>query len=294
MRLNYLISETLQRMDDDFIIELTLALITYSGAKISGNYAKSTNELAEWIFWFDELSLSEGPVFKLIAGGLHRHKVEVFMGSFSTPIIQQIQTSSDYQVANAEDFISLVKNAGFSIAVDKFNSTHLSHLAPNRTAFSATKTKVKDHLNKQSVLQTVTKVIAPMVSAVAELIGYEEVGPLSDLDESEGAFEGAISIRVIHARERSTRNRQLCFGFHGEVCFVCGFSPVEVYGEGISILEVHHKQPLSSLDSPKHFSAKRDLIPLCPNCHRAIHTQRPIPLTPEELKAKLVKADYAG
>lgn len=280
-------------MDDDLIVELTLALMTYSGAKISGSYAKNTNEIAEWNFWFDELSFNEGPVFKLIAEGLHRHKVVILMGSLSTPIIEQIQTCSESQVAIAEDFISLVKNAEFSIEVDAFNSTHLSQLVPNKTAFSATKTKVKDHINKASIHQTVIKVVAPMVSAVAELIGYEEVSHLNDFDVSDGDFEGAISVRVIYARERSSRNRQLCFGFHGEICFVCGFSPMKVYGEGVSILEVHHKQPLSSVDSSTHFSAKRDLIPLCPNCHRAIHTQRPLPLTPEELKAKLVMTDHA-
>jgi 5-methylcytosine-specific restriction protein A len=65
---------------------------------------------------------------------------------------------------------------------------------------------------------------------------------------------------------------------------VCGLEPRRVYGEAGSIIEVHHLEPVSSLVEPRPYDPRTDLVPLCPTCHRALHTRRPIPLSIEELK----------
>jgi 5-methylcytosine-specific restriction protein A len=47
---------------------------------------------------------------------------------------------------------------------------------------------------------------------------------------------------------------------------------------------VHHLEPVASLDVPRVYNPATDLIPLCPNCHRAVHSRAPVPYQPEELK----------
>ncbi len=53
------------------------------------------------------------------------------------------------------------------------------------------------------------------------------------------------------------RYRVVAFKHHGEKCVVCGFDKV---------LEVHH------LDKNRDNNSKENLVPLCPNHHRMIHT----------------------
>ena len=45
-------------------------------------------------------------------------------------------------------------------------------------------------------------------------------------------------------------------------------------------------EPLADLDQPRAYDPSTDLIPLCPNCHRAIHRQTPT-LSPDELRELL-------
>ena len=46
---------------------------------------------------------------------------------------------------------------------------------------------------------------------------------------------------------------------------------------------MHHIIPISEINEIYTVDPKQDLIPVCPNCHRALHSQRP-PVTIEELK----------
>ncbi len=104
-------------------------------------------------------------------------------------------------------------------------------------------------------------------------------------DDKQPNLEGAISRSVVNRRERNPRNRLLCIRIHGEVCTVCGLDPRVLYGDAGTIIEVHHLEPLALLVKPKPYDPCTDLVPLCPSCHRAVHTRRPIPLSIEELKA---------
>ncbi|MOA48213.1 HNH endonuclease [compost metagenome] len=64
----------------------------------------------------------------------------------------------------------------------------------------------------------------------------------------------------------------------------CGLEPRLEYGEAGSIIEVHHLEPLALLKEPRPYDPRADLVPLCPSCHRAVHTRRPIPFSIEELR----------
>jgi 5-methylcytosine-specific restriction protein A len=61
----------------------------------------------------------------------------------------------------------------------------------------------------------------------------------------------------------------------------------ERYGEIWSrIIDLHHTTPVSQLSSDYRINPEKDLVPLCPNCHRVVHRRNP-PLTVEELREVL-------
>jgi 5-methylcytosine-specific restriction protein A len=120
------------------------------------------------------------------------------------------------------------------------------------------------------------------MAAMAELIGYDILE--TETAEDMPAYEGAVHPANVKRRERNPRNRLLCIRLHGDKCAACGIDPRQVYGTGIGIVEVHHLEPLANLAEPRPYDPACDLIPLCPNCHRAVHTRRPIPLDISELR----------
>lgn len=276
-------------MSSRLINEIRVTLIALTGINISVKLVHN-NKLNEYLLWFDDLSLQESPQFTLATQGLHRHNIKVVMGSTSQPIITQIQNASYPQLSLAKDFIYLIEKNGFNIEHNIINSSQLYSITPNKLVFSSNKRKINNHTSDESILETAKSALAPIMAAVAELIGYEEaVESEKEISHYETEMEGQVNIQTVLTRERSQRNRQLCLGIHGEVCGICGFNPIEVYGDAGSIIEVHHKQPLGNLSNPELYDPKNDLIPLCPNCHRAVHTKRPVPWTPDQIKEKLTK-----
>ncbi|MCO8095370.1 HNH endonuclease [Acinetobacter lwoffii] len=232
--------------------------------------------------WFKDFSLREGPIFILRAEGLYRHSLEVRFGALAQPIIDQIKRASKTQIERSADFLKLIEKRDFSIEYSLLNVESFSKLTSGFSVFKATKLKVSDHLSEQIFCESFEKVVTPAIYALAELIGYEELE--SDADHLDGEMEGALTLKLVKQRERSRRNRYLCLEYQGAICGICRFNPKIIYGEAGDIIEVHHKQPVSLLTAEKVFDPKTDLIPLCPNCHRAVHTKRPIPWTPEELR----------
>ncbi len=105
--------------------------------------------------------------------------------------------------------------------------------------------------------------------------------------EKDGELEGAIRQVSSTRYERSTRNRMLCIAAKGTSCAVCGFDFEKAYGAfAAGYIEVHHKTPVSQLGESTAIDPIEDLVPLCPNCHAAVHMSNP-PLMPEKLKAMM-------
>jgi hypothetical protein len=77
--------------------------------------------------------------------------------------------------------------------------------------------------------------------------------------------------------------------YWGYCCAACGFSFEERYGSlGHEYIHVHHVVELSTVGPGYKVNPKKDLRPICPNCHAMIH--RPGPgqaLTIDELKEQL-------
>jgi len=120
----------------------------------------------------------------------------------------------------------------------------------------------------------------------------ESVDTLYTDVESDGGMyvEGAVKLVYVNAYERSSAARSAAIRHHGSVCAICGFDFEVHFGSAMSgFIHVHHVKPLSEIDESYRVDPKKDLIPVCPNCHAVIHSRRQA-LTIAEVKAMLRKA----
>lgn len=97
--------------------------------------------------------------------------------------------------------------------------------------------------------------------------------------------EGAKTRIVVNAYERDERARNLCLQYWGPTCAICGMSFEEAYGKYFrGLIHVHHLRPLSTLGPNYSVDPVKDLRPVCPNCHAAIHYRKTPPYLVEEIQ----------
>ena len=101
--------------------------------------------------------------------------------------------------------------------------------------------------------------------------------------------EGARSKEVAQSKvERNPAARQACLNHHGVSCVACGFNFARAYGKfAEGLIHVHHLSPLGA-NGERSTDPVRDLRPVCPNCHLALH-QRVPPIEIEELRRLLAQ-----
>lgn len=231
---------------------------------------------------FEGFAPEEGPFFRIVPSGLKRHTVTAEIGKFAMPCVEQMKNALPERVVVARALIR------------QLAASHVVEIAPHQSINDWTVTggdfrikvtvmDITDPHSDEALSFSAREVIVPLMASMAELIGYDDLA----VAETEFDEEGRLTTATVKRRERSPRNRLLCLSIHGKCCAVCGFSPRDVYGPAGDILEIHHIEPLGQLTAPRPYDPAVDLIPLCPNCHRAVHTRRPVPLSPEELRALL-------
>ena len=86
-------------------------------------------------------------------------------------------------------------------------------------------------------------------------------------------MEGAQKTILTNRYERNPKARARCIAVHGSACKVCGFDFGAVFGEAYAgKIEVHHIKPISEIGENYVVDPKRDLVPVCPNCHMMLHS----------------------
>lgn len=114
----------------------------------------------------------------------------------------------------------------------------------------------------------------------------EEKESPSEQQATAALIEGALKAVVADRYERSRAARQACIQAHGATCAICGFDFAKVYGPQFAgIIQVHHIMPLHETGKAHEVDPVRDLIPVCPNCHVALHAKPDGTYTPDELRA---------
>lgn len=95
------------------------------------------------------------------------------------------------------------------------------------------------------------------------------------IDEDSVVFEGIKKTILVNKYERSSIARAKCIEFHGFFCQICGIDFGKVYGEiGHGFIHVHHVTPISRIGESYKVDYKKDLIPVCPNCHAMLHQKK--------------------
>ena len=114
----------------------------------------------------------------------------------------------------------------------------------------------------------------------------------STLDESDSdIIEGALQRVSSDTYERSRKARELCIKARGASCAICGFDFEKTYGPDFAgMIQVHHIVPLHQTGAEHKVDPVSDLIPVCANCHMAIHKNKDQALLPEELKTLIQRA----
>ena len=135
-------------------------------------------------------------------------------------------------------------------------------------------------IGENAIIKAPQGTVFHLTSEQAErLIFRWSMEPLKQSKEDEEVFvEGAVSFKFHRRRERSTvlrkRKLEIFWEYHGRLfCEMCGLDPAERYSRELaeSVIEVHHTKPLSFANSP-HPTKLEDLLVVCANCHRAIHS----------------------
>lgn len=97
--------------------------------------------------------------------------------------------------------------------------------------------------------------------------------------------EGEQIIAVSKKYERNPKARAECLAHHGTACIICGIDFEKAYGpEFAGKIEVHHIVPISRIGEEYVVDPIRDLVPVCPNCHTAIHSKKGGVYTIEEMQ----------
>ncbi len=123
---------------------------------------------------------------------------------------------------------------------------------------------------------------------------YYKNGYFDNEPDENKCFEGHLKSVVVNKYERSSIARQKCIEHYGCKCVICGIDFEKAYGDiGKGFIHVHHLIPLHSIGKEYVVDYKKDLIPVCPNCHSMIHRlEGDEEMTVEEIKSKLIGCDF--
>lgn len=130
------------------------------------------------------------------------------------------------------------------------------------------------------------------IDLIDEARNIETLSADFNANHNAGYVEGRLHDYTGTRFERDQRNRDLAIKYHGLTCFGCGFNFGDTYGPlGEGFIEIHHVNPLHQNDNEVVIDPRKDLIPLCSNCHRMVHRSRSETLGIDELKALIKETD---
>jgi predicted HNH restriction endonuclease len=138
------------------------------------------------------------------------------------------------------------------------------------------KTLAREYLEPSRILPTeIEKALFEFIAVELNLENDPDAQIVLELKSH--SPEGALKLVTHLKRERNVNLARLAKSEFlknnkGRLfCQSCGIEPIKVYGT--EVIEVHHILPLSKSDEDRVTEIK-DLMMLCPNCHRAVHRQK--------------------
>lgn len=231
---------------------------------------------------FRDLEWRRGPRLEITPHGMRAYRATLKFGDFSRGVFERMNSADDESHKLA---ISLIETAHHDVQSLDFPEPRNGRwtLGPS-FQFEAISKRSLSASAEERIRDLSRNIIVPTMSALAELNGYDLV---DDSRVEEGEMEGDLKLSLVRRRERNPRNRLLAIKIHGTACKVCREDHAKRFGFALSLVEVHHAQPLSQSGGARIYDPKTDLVPLCPTCHRAAHRRRPLPFSVAELKGML-------
>lgn len=277
-------------MDESQTGLIAQAILDVTGVAVTVTTPKTVGVRSSLFAFIDGYTAQNGPRFTIQPHGLKRHKVTAEMGNFALPCIRLMQSASEDQLALARCLVlEIAARPDTTLAISPDQTPENWVVTDSGFAIEVITKTSGGQYDNEAVATTAGQFMAPLLAALAELIGYEDPDGEEMPQPKVIAFdvEGTLTTAIVRKRERSRRNRMLCLAIHGDQCAVCKMVPSDSYPGLSSIIEVHHIEPVSVIAAPKIYDPSTDLIPLCPNCHRAIHRAFPAML-PDDLR-KILK-----
>lgn len=224
-----------------------------------------------------------------------RLEAHVQFGTFSRDLISEMGNIAAQRREIYETYAQIAKNNGAEIRIS-INGQNVNPLSVSEwpslwSQFSiivSHRYVIIDEKNVNVLTDFFEKWSNLFVGLFSSLLPIEEVTNdlLGELDTVEPILlpEGKKRKIEVNRFERSFLNRQAAILYHGVNCKVCGFSFEEKYHVlGRDYIHVHHVIPVSELGENYRVDPRKDLVPLCPNCHAMVHKKSP-PYSVEELK----------
>lgn len=132
-----------------------------------------------------------------------------------------------------------------------------------------------------------TKLSPLLGEALFEVFDGSVARPKSNLEDQTSALadartfsEGQRYWREVNFVRRNPALRKAAVERYGCICAVCRFDFQAAYGElGAGFIEIHHLKPLAEQEDISAgkivHTTVHDVVPLCSNCHRMVHQERP-------------------
>lgn len=171
--------------------------------------------------------------------------------SYEQLIISYLETHGKTTIDELFEYISSIKNTG------KTGKRYLREVVTNRYQGS----DIFEYDNPFVWLKYNDKVDCTIPEELNENIKYTE---------------GTSKTIVVNAYERNAKAKKACIEYYGNdyKCQICGFKFADKYGaEFKKKIHVHHIKPISEIGKEYKIDPKKDLLPVCPNCHMILHSK---------------------
>ncbi|MEE1072395.1 MAG: hypothetical protein U0L26_08420 [Cellulosilyticum sp.] len=145
--------------------------------------------------------------------------------------------------------------------------------------------KIETHSEESQVEKTIVPIKEEAIQKIPTASEAKIVQPVEEIKEEvkleeTQPEEGALDYKA--------RIKKECLEYYGAICDICGFDFGYTYGEAYEdCIEVHNVNGTDE-EIKEDTHPVQDLIPVCCNCHRIIHSQNP-PISVEKMR-KIVKA----
>jgi hypothetical protein len=213
-------------------------------------------------FFIDQLSING--IYRYRGSGMNCPEGSLVLFQIGSEIIASAIMSHVYKYDEPEDGIYYGEYVFDAESIEVFRpitADELARLDNNFLGFS----RVKQRLSYEILPELISLIKAKQIVSIPEEL------PIKD---APNFVEGAKRQITVNAYERNETARNECIRIHGASCKICGFDFGKFYGEDFNgKIHVHHIKPLSEINDEYVVDPENDLIPVCPNCHAAIHSK---------------------